>query len=102
MNKQINPDIVWKPSDKVVPRKIKDTLIIVPIENGMANFNDVMFSFNETGTKIWECIEQKLSYKKICSTLAAEYEADLDRIEQGVMNLLNELLEKGIVEEWKN
>ena len=102
MKTKMNPDTVWKPSDKVVPRKIKDRLIIVPIENGMANFNDVMFSFNETGAKIWECIEQKLRFADICSALAEEYDAEHDRIAQGVMKLLDTLLEKGIVEEWKS
>ena len=101
MNKKINPKVIFAPSEKVVPRQIKDKLIIVPIENGVADFNDAMFSFNETGTKIWACIEEKQSLEKICSTLAEEYNADNDRIERGVIKLIKTLFDKGIIEEWK-
>lgn len=102
MNEHINANIRYTPSDKVVPRKIKDKLIIVPIEDGVADFNDAMFSFNETGTKIWDCIEQKKSLEEICTTLSDEYNADTDRIEKGVLKLVNTLLEKGIIQEWEN
>ncbi len=89
------------PSEKVVPRKIKNKLIIVPIEDGVANFNDVMFSFNETGARIWEYIEQKKNLKDICLLLHNEYNAEVRQIEQSVLQLVNTLLDKGIIEEWK-
>ncbi len=94
-------ETTYAPSEKVVPRKIKDKLIIVPIEDGVANFNDAMFSFNETGTKIWECIEQKKSLEEIINTLTETYNADTDTIQQGVLRLINTLLDKGIITEWK-
>lgn len=93
---------VYAPSEKIVPRQIKDKLIIVPIEDGMANFNEAMFSFNETGTRIWQGIEKRQSLEVICKDLAHEYDAEPDRIEKGVLTLVTTLLEKGIVEEWKN
>ncbi len=102
MDIKINRNIVFIPSEKVVPRKIKDKLIIVPIEDGVADFNDAMFSFNETGTKIWECIEQRKSLQEIVSILSDEYNADTSRIEQGVLKLVTTLVEKGIIKEWKN
>jgi len=98
----MNKNSVYTPSDKVVPRRIKNKLIIVPIEDGVADFNDAMFSFNETGTKVWECIEQKKSLEEIISTLSNEYNADTDRIEQSVLKLITTLIEKRIIEEWKN
>ncbi len=98
----MNKNIIYTPSDKVVPRKIKDKLIIVPIEDGVADFNDAMFSFNETGAKIWKCIEQQQTLEEICKTLAEEYDAKTARIEQGVFKLISTLLEKGIIEECRN
>ncbi len=92
----------YTPSEKVVARKIQNQLIIVPIEDGVADLNDAMFSFNETGTRIWECIEQKHNIEEICSALGAEYNADKSSIEQSVLKLVSTLLEKGIIEEWKN
>ncbi len=102
MGNDFNPETVFSVSDKVVPRKIKEKLIIVPIEDGVANFNDAMFSFNDTGTRIWQCIEEKQNLETICTTLAKEYNADRERIEQGVIQLVQTLLEKGIIEEWKS
>lgn len=102
MGSSINPDAVYVVSEKVVPRKIKDKLIIVPIEDGVANFNDAMFSFNGTGARIWECIEKKQTVASICATLAQEYNAEQEKIQQGVENLIHTLLEKGIVKEWKS
>lgn len=102
MNVKLNPDSVFVPSDKVVPRLIRDKLIIIPIEDGVADLNDAMFSFNETGTLIWECIEQKKTVRQINETLVAEYDAAPDQIENGVTGLISTLLAKGIVQEWKS
>ncbi len=102
MNNEIDLRTIYTPSNKIVPRQIKNKLIIVPIEDGVADFNDAMFSFNETGSKIWECIEQKQSLDKICSSLRTEYNADKFTIESGVIKLINTLVEKGIIEEWKS
>ncbi len=98
----MNSKTIYTPSEKVVSRIIKGRLIIVPIEDGVADLNDVMFSFNETGTKIWECMENKLNLEQICTALAEEYDADMDRIEKSVLKLVNTLLEKRIIVEWKN
>ena len=68
----------------------------------MANFNDILFSFSETTTRIWECIEQKQNLEEICSSLADEYNDDLGRIKQGVLNLVGTLLDQGIIEECKS
>jgi hypothetical protein len=101
MVSSISPETVYVVSDKVVPRRIKDKLIIVPIEDGVANFSDAMFSFNDTGARIWECIEQQQNVQTICSTLAQEYNAEIKKINRGVENLIGTLVEKGIVKEWK-
>ncbi len=102
MREKIDINSVFAVSGKVVPRRIKDKLIIVPIEDGVADFNDVMFSFNDTGTRIWEGIEQGRSLKAICDTLVEQYDADPERIRGGVENLVQAMLEKGIIEKWQS
>lgn len=102
MTKTMDLKTIYTPSEKVVPRMIKDKLIIVPIEDGVADFNDAMYSFNETGTKIWDCIEQKQSLEDICTTLSKEYKADKESITKGVLKLITTLLEKGIIEPCRN
>ncbi len=102
MNTNISKQSSWAPSEKVVSRKIKEKLIIVPIQDGVADFNDVMFSFNETGEAIWEQIVDKKNFLEICSALHAEYDAEISVIEKSVKNLINTLLEKGIIVDWKS
>jgi len=95
-------DKIYTPSEKIISRDIMGTLVIVPIESGIADLNDAMYSFNETGTIAWNCIEQKKTVGQICSAIALEYESDMEKIENGVKNLITTLLEKGIIVEWKN
>jgi hypothetical protein len=99
---QAHINAAYEPSEKIVPRLIRDRLIIVPIEDGMADFSDAMYSFNETGTRIWECISERQPLDVICRSLAKEYDAEPERIREGVLSLVTTLLEKGIVREWKN
>lgn len=99
MNQEIKHSTSWAPSTRVVARTIQGKLIVVPIEDGIADLDDVMYSFNETGTRIWQCIEDKLDYQNICATLAREYNADQKTIEQAVARLVATLVEKGIIEE---
>ena len=75
-------------------------IVIVPIESGIADFSDAMFSFNETGALAWKCIEQKKTISQICAAIAEEYDAGTDRIEAGVKTLISELFEKKIIVEW--
>lgn len=97
MPDQIDLNTKYAPSDKVVPRRIKDKIIIVPIEDGVADFSDAMFSLNETGELIWAGIEKNQTLEEIITNLTEEYNADTERIEQGVIKLITTLLEKGII-----
>ncbi|WP_320040608.1 PqqD family protein [uncultured Desulfobacter sp.] len=93
-------DTIYAPSEKIISRDILGEIVIVPIESGIADFSDAMFSFNETGALAWKCIEQKKTIRQICSAIAEEYDADTSRIETGIKTLISELLEKGIIVEW--
>lgn len=95
----MTPETIFAPSSKIISREIMGEIVIVPIESGVADFSDAMFSFNETGALAWKCIEEKKSLGQICTAIAEEYDADSTRIEQGIYALITELLEKGIIEE---
>ena len=96
------PETIYAPSEKIISRDIMGEIVIVPIESGIADFSDAMFSFNETGAIAWKFIEQKKSLSQIYSAIAEEYDADTDRIQKGVNALIAELLEKEIIVEWKS
>lgn len=92
----------WEPSQKIVARTIRGKLIIIPVEDGVANLNDVMFSFNITGASIWKCIEQKMSFAEICDSLQGEYDADQQTAAAGAERLITTLFEKGIIVECRS
>lgn len=96
----MDTDTVYAPSDKIISRDIMGEIVIVPIESGVADFSDAMFSFNETGAVAWKCIEQKKTIGQICAAIAEEYDSGMDQIERGVKKLVTELLEKELIFEW--
>ena len=71
-------------------------------QNGVTDFSDSLYTLNETGTRIWQSIEKKQPLEAICRELSQEYNADRDKITQGVLNLVETLLSKGIIQEWKS
>lgn len=96
----MDPDKIYAPSDKIISREIMGEIVIVPIESGIADFSDAMFSFNETGAVAWKCIEQKKSMRQICTAIAEEFDSGMDQIEQGVEKLVADLLDKELIVEW--
>ncbi len=98
----MKPDTIYTPSEKVICRDIMGKLVIVPIESGIADFNDAMYSLNDTGSLVWKCLEQKKSVAEIIFAVAQEYEADEALIAQDVKTLLHTLLKKGMIIEWRN
>lgn len=93
----IKMEDIYLPSEKVVTREIEGDLIIVPIENKFADFNDALYSLNSTGKAIWELLDQNMSVESICKKLSQEYSAQPGVIENDIMQILNELLKMDII-----
>jgi hypothetical protein len=95
--KTISLEDVYVPSEKVIARNIEDEIIIVPIEDGVADFNDALYSLNETGRKIWEQFSPETTLGMICSRLTEAYNASIETIQEDVFNLIDKLGEMGII-----
>lgn len=96
-NNIINLEDVYMPSEKVVAREIEGELIIVPLESGVADFNDALYSLNETGRKIWNLLSPHTSLEMICSQLSEEFDAPGENIKKDVFTLFQKLIEMEIV-----
>lgn len=94
---EINIESIYLPSEQVVARKIEDEIIIVPIQDGIADFDDAIFSLNETGQKVWEFLSEEVTLKEICNRLATIYDADVKEITKDVNELIKILLEKTLI-----
>ena len=59
-------------SSNVVSRVVADEAIVVPIRRGAADL-DSIYTFNESGTKLWSLIENGLDPAGLVSHLQSEY-----------------------------
>ena len=56
------------------------------------------FSLNETGTRIWELVQQTADEETILATMLREYEVDEPMARAEVRRILDELLEAQLIE----
>ncbi|MDA3917428.1 MAG: PqqD family protein [Deltaproteobacteria bacterium] len=100
---QIELNKIYIPSKKIVSRLIDDTLIIVPVETGTGSvdFDESLYSLEETGKKIWEKLNSHITIQQLCSDLANEYNASKETITKDVTDLMQDLLKKGLIVEYQ-
>ena len=84
-------------SKDVITRAIEDKLIIIPIISGVGDIDQGIFTLNETGRVLWNCLDGKKTLQEIIQILHSEYGASLEIIEKDVITLVNEFLEKSMV-----
>jgi hypothetical protein len=94
---KIKLDDVYVPSEKVVAREIEGEIIIVPLEGGVADFNDALYTLNETGRRIWDLLDPRTSLGMICDRLTEEFNETIENIKKDVLGLFQKLIEMEIV-----
>jgi hypothetical protein len=55
------------------------------------------YGLNETGLRIWQMIQVGASLGDVATTLASEYDVELDEAREAVVALCGELLDEGLV-----
>jgi hypothetical protein len=55
------------------------------------------YSLNETGTRIWEMVQQTADYEDIVATLLREYEVEEPMARAEVRRILDELIEAQLI-----
>ena len=58
----------------------------------------VYYGLNEVGTRIWKLIQEPRRVSEIWDVILEEYEVEPDRCEDDTVELLQELMENGLVE----
>lgn len=89
---------IFIPSERVVAREIEGELIIVPIDDGIANFEDTLFTFNATGRRLWDLLSPKTNVQEVCAQLSNEYNAPFEKIQSDVVELIVKLCKMGILQ----
>ncbi len=57
----------------------------------------VYYSLNEVGAFVWQALEQPVSFERLVSEIAAEFDAPRERIAEDLARLVGELEEAGLV-----
>ncbi len=70
---------------------IDDEAVVLNLENGH------YYVLNETGRRIWELLDGKLSLEQIASLLCEEYEVEQSKSLADVIKLIKELAAEGLV-----
>ena len=78
-------------SDDVVVRELDGEAVLLNLASGM------YFGLDSVGTRMWQLIERHRRLSAIVAAMCDEFDAPADTIEQDVLRLVTELVEKGLV-----
>src|SRR3984885_1385161 len=84
-------------SSNVVSRGAADEAIVVPIRRGAADL-DSIYTFNESGTKLWSLIEKGLDAAALASYLQTEYGLTQAEALSDAEAFVRDLTQEGLVE----
>jgi len=91
MNEPINLNTVIKPAKDQVFADVEGETVLLNVNSG------IYFGLNALGTRIWELIQEPRSVALIRDQILEEYDVELERCQQDVINLLDKLLDAGLV-----
>lgn len=76
----------------LVGADVADTSVLLDIDSGY------FFQLNRTGTAIWALVSEPRSLGAICDQLAGEFRVDPETCRTDVVEFVEELLERGVLE----
>ena len=80
----------------VVTRQIAGETVLVPIRSGAADL-DFIYTSNDTGTTIWECLDGEKDVNQVVEEICREYDVSPEEATQDVMEFLSALEAAGLV-----
>jgi Coenzyme PQQ synthesis protein D (PqqD) len=84
-------------SQAVVARVVAGETLIVPIRAKVGDLASI-YSFNGTGTLIWQLLESPRTVAQLATAVADSYQVDPAQAEQDVTNFVSEMKSVGLVE----
>ncbi|MDA2924184.1 PqqD family protein [Acidobacteria bacterium AH-259-L09] len=80
----------------VVTGEIAGETVLVPVRSGAADL-DFIYTSNDTGTTIWECLDGERTVNQIVETICREYDVPAEEATQDVMDFSGALEAAGLV-----
>jgi hypothetical protein len=89
--------LVFTRSQAVVSRRVAGETLIVPVRGKVGDLGSI-YSFNETGSLIWQSLETPKGLSELIGAVEHEYEVGQEQAERDVTQFLNDMLSVGLVE----
>jgi hypothetical protein len=80
----------------VVSRVVADEAIVVPIRRGAGDL-DSIYTFNESGTKLWAMIDAGQSAADLAAYLLSEYGLTDEQAAADAQRFVRELVDEGLI-----
>jgi len=89
--------LVFTRSQAVVSRRVAGETLIVPVRGKVGDLGSI-YSFNETGSLIWQSLETPKGLSELIGAVEHEYEVGQEQAGRDVTQFLNDMLSVGLVE----
>ncbi|MBU1344823.1 MAG: PqqD family protein [Proteobacteria bacterium] len=87
----------YKALKDTVTKQIEDELLIVPLVSGIGDLDSEMFSLNKTAALVWERLDGITCLGDLIQDISKEFEIPYNTIQADVVDLVENLLKKGLV-----
>ncbi len=81
----------FRPQPDVVSRRLDEQTVLVNLRTNR------IFELNRTGARMWELLGEGSSESQIVERLLGEFEVPEDQLEREVRELLDSLLDEGLI-----
>jgi hypothetical protein len=98
MAERLTLQTVLVPSDDVVSRTIDGELVIVPLDAGVGDADDI-FTLNETGAAVWELLDGERSLAEMVEDVCRRFDVPQAEVEADVLEFAADLLARGFAVE---
>jgi hypothetical protein len=89
--KKISPEDIVQRNPDMVASKLDDEYVMMSVENGE------YYGLDETGSRIWDLIEDEIEVNDLVGKLMKKYDVDKEICENDVLEFLQELYNKKLV-----
>jgi hypothetical protein len=88
---------VYVRSQAMVSRRVAGETLIVPVRGKVGDLASI-YSFNQTGSIIWQSMESPKTLRELTSAVQQEYAVARDQAEKDVKQFLQDTLSAGLIE----
>jgi hypothetical protein len=89
--------LVYIRSQAIVSRRIAGETLLVPVRGKVGDLASI-YSFNGTGTLLWECLASHQTLADLVDAVEREYAVEREQAEQDVQQFLKDAISVGLVE----